>query len=148
MIRRSLSYKKKIDKWTREKYFHLDIGLESNFYTKIYTAKRREYIAENYLWNINFNIYFVFIFCKWWKWSKVYYAVNYSAYLFCGFRKRKCKPNDWLRGVWFAFFIGYYSPDVLGGAPNFIFGDTIKFLVDENTVQLLLEKTPPKIENF
>ncbi|MEM5611808.1 hypothetical protein AAHB63_20645 [Bacillus thuringiensis] len=34
------------------------------------------------------------------------------------------------------------------GAPNFIFGDTIKFLVDENTVQLLLEKTPPKIENF
>lgn len=61
----------KIDKLTREKYFvyitgdfHLDIGLESNFYTKIYTAKRREYIAQNYLWNINFNVYFVFIFCK------------------------------------------------------------------------------------
>lgn len=78
-IQRSLSYKKKIDKYseidklTREKYFvyitvdfyfHLDIGLESNFYTKIYTAKRREYIAQNYLWNINFNVYFVFIFCK------------------------------------------------------------------------------------
>ncbi|MED0979766.1 hypothetical protein P4T48_09320 [Bacillus paramycoides] len=39
----------KIDKLTREKYFvyitgafyfHFDIGLELNFYTKIYTAKR------------------------------------------------------------------------------------------------------------
>ncbi|MGU3372631.1 hypothetical protein [Bacillus mycoides] len=41
----------KIDKLTREKhfvyitgafYFHFDIGLELNFYTKIYTAKRGE----------------------------------------------------------------------------------------------------------
>ena len=103
----------KIDKLTREKhfvyitgafYFHFDIGLELNFCTKIYTAKRGEFIAQSYLWDINFNLYFVFIFCKWWKWSKVYYGVNYSTYLFCGFRKRKCKQNDWLKVFLFAFF--------------------------------------------
>ncbi len=61
----------KIDKLTREKHFvyitgafHFDIGLELNFHTKIYTAKRGEFIAQSYLWNINFNLYFVFIFCK------------------------------------------------------------------------------------